>query len=198
MSDIPVFFGDNKFLFESGSSDIKVEYDVVKVPNLDIAFEDPFIYSATGEGQVPKKILYDSYSGDGHLFFVPYPVNPTTIFSGSGIIFEGYFDVIRNNLLLTSGVDYEINDSNFILADNSGFDNDAFYFIKFSPLVVKYSGEIGVDTSCLEFENTYFNNYTSKVYVNGRRLIINEDYIENAKNDLISGQFRFPTETDYI
>jgi hypothetical protein len=198
MTNSYLFFSENGFLQESGGYEQVLGYESYNIPNLDVSLDDPFIYTKTGFADLPQKINYDYFSGDGDLFFVPSGVSPSSIFQNSHYAFSKYFHIFRNEKFLFSGYDYIISSSGFVFLRGADYSGDASFFIKQAPLFIEYSDILSNHTSSFLIDSSGFNNYTSRVYLDGRRLFINKDYVENSTNDLLSGKFRTPLVSNLL
>lgn len=182
----PILFANGQLLIESGYEIIQEGYSQNIDPKLDFYLTGNLIETAAYY-EAQDYLFYDDISGKENIFTL------SNYLSGTKLLISGTQNdfIYRNGQKLIKDIDYNIftgNNSNVTglsLKFNIG-ENSEIFMIK--TLEKIYNQNLIINTGYINLLND-FNHGCSMVYLNGVRQKINNNYIENAYFDLISGNF---------
>lgn len=183
----PILFANGQLLLESGYEIIKEDYNENINPVLDFYITGNLIETAEYYDS-QDYLFYDDVSGIENIFTLSNYISGTKLkISGNK---NDFF--YRNGQKLIKDIDYSIftgnNNNNYTglsLNFNIGQNSEIFMLKTLDKI---YNQNLIINSGYIKLLNN-FNNGCSVVYLNGVRQKINNNYIENASFDLISGNF---------
>jgi len=173
-----LMFGNGQALIDSGYALITSGYEILRSPNFD--------YFITGTTVETNKffgrqdfLFYDFFSGQFSAFILTNHVSGNAV---SNVNFNNA-KVFYNGQKLTSGIQYRApNILNINLSNETGY-----FIIKNYNNFNYWSGVSGTFSITKNF-----NKNCSQVYFNGVRQKLLNNYIENSRYDMLSGNFNEP------
>jgi hypothetical protein len=184
-----LLFANGQILLESGYELTPDGYNVEIFPKLD--------FLITGNRVETAKL----YNNNDYLFYDDIRFNNYFLFTGitNSVIsgnFTGSLLVFKNGQKLIETVDYQKNNNQVIFNESVSPTQDIFLLIQYDSNKFTRMLKTGLDSTVNI--NSNFNHGCSQVYLNGVRQKINNNYIENARFDLISGNFYETQSLDII